>query len=235
MPIFDLSPDDYSFPPVHLTDSSGILAIGGDLHPNRILNAYSHGIFPWFNPDEPILWWSPNPRCVLFPTEIKVSKSMKQLFRRNEFRVTYDQDFLGVIHACKEIYRPSQQGTWISEEIIDSYLQLHKQGFVHSVEVWQGKNLVGGLYGGNLGKCFFGESMFSKVSNASKFGFISLAKNLARLNYEIIDCQVHNPHLESMGAKMMEREMFSGIVKQQRDIELDERNWNNVFVKEFEF
>ncbi|MFT5914574.1 MAG: leucyl/phenylalanyl-tRNA--protein transferase [Flammeovirgaceae bacterium] len=235
MPIFELSSNDYSFPPVHFANPSGILAIGGDLQPNRILNAYSHGIFPWFNPEEPILWWSPDPRCIIYPSEIKVSKSMKQLFRRNEFRITYDQDFLGVIYGCKEIYRPDQQGTWISEEIIDSYLQLHKQGFIHSVEVWQGEKLVGGLYGGNLGKCFFGESMFSRVSNASKFGFISLAKNLALLNYEIIDCQVHNPHLESMGAEMMGRKEFSEIVKKQSSSELDKRNWNDIFIKEFEF
>ena len=187
MPIFWLEEDSLQFPPVHLASEEGILAIGGDLSPERLVLAYKMGIFPWFNPSEPILWWSPNPRCIIQPSKIKISKSMRQILRKKQFEVTFDQAFLEVIYACKTIYRPGQQGTWITEEMIDAYYQLHQMGFVHSVEVWQDGKIVGGLYGANLGTCFFGESMFSYVSNASKTAMIMLAKNLAEQQYQLIE------------------------------------------------
>ena len=234
MPIFELDEQQLYFPPAYLADESGILAIGGDLSPARLLLAYELGIFPWFNPSEPILWWSPDPRCVIYPEKIKVSKSMRQILRKGDLKITFDQNFLDVIYACKEIYRPGQLGTWISEEMIDAYLKLHQMGFVHSVEVWKDDQLVGGLYGGNLGRCFFGESMFSKVSNASKLALIMLAKNLAEQNYVFIDCQVHTNHLESLGAEMIPRMRFLDDLKEHA-IGIDNRNWNNVFRTDFEF
>ncbi|MGB0524697.1 MAG: leucyl/phenylalanyl-tRNA--protein transferase [Flammeovirgaceae bacterium] len=234
MPIFELDENKLYFPPAYLADGSGILAIGGDLTPQRLLLAYQKGIFPWFNPAEPILWWSPDPRCVIYPNAIKVSKSMRQVLRKQEFEITFDQAFLEVIYGCKSIYRPGQQGTWISEEMIDAYLELHHQGFIHSVEVWKKGELVGGLYGGNLGKCFFGESMFSKVSNASKVALIYLAKNLQEQNYHFIDCQVHTPHLESLGAVMVPRLQFLDDLKKY-GTGIDHRNWNEVFHLNFDF
>lgn len=234
MPIFELDETQLYFPPAYLADDSGILAIGGDLTPERILLAYQMGIFPWFNPSEPILWWSPNPRCVIYPDEIKISKSMRQILRKGTFEVTFDQNFLAVIYGCKSIYRPGQQGTWISEEMIEAYLELHQQGFVHSVEVWQNGEIVGGLYGGNLGTCFFGESMFSKASNASKVGLIYLAKNLEEQGYHFIDCQVHTPHLESLGAAMIPRIRFLEDLKEHAK-GIDQRNWNDTFRTDFNF
>lgn len=234
MPIFKLDDDQLYFPPAHLADESGILAIGGDLSPERLMLAYKMGIFPWFNPSEPILWWSPDPRCIIYPNKIKVSKSMRQLLRKQKFEVTFDQRFLDVIYACKSIYRPGQQGTWITEEMIDAYQTLHQMGFVHSVEVWQEGELVGGLYGANLGKCFFGESMFSHVSNASKVAMIMLAKNLAEHHYQLIDCQIHTNHLQSLGAEMIPRNQFIDTLERQKS-SLDTRNWNKVFRTDFQF
>lgn len=233
MPIFELSAEEVFFPPAYLADRSGILAIGGDLSPQRLLLAYQMGIFPWFNPDDEILWWSPDPRWVIYPAQINISKSMRQLLKQHRFRVTFDQNFLGVIEGCRDIYRPGQGGTWISDEIIDSYLTLWKQGFIHSVEVWDGDALVGGLYGGNLGKCFFGESMFAKASNASKYGFIMLAMNLAEQGYSLIDCQVHTPHLESLGAVRISRSDFLNIVQQNARARLDARNWQDIMRTDF--
>jgi len=219
MPIFELDPKQLYFPPAYLADDSGILAIGGDLSPERLMLAYELGIFPWFNPSEPILWWSPDPRCVIYPERIKVSKSMRQILRKGNFKVTFDQAFLEVIYGCKTIYRPGQQGTWITEDMIEAYLQLHHLGFVHSVEVWQDDQVVGGLYGGNLGKCFFGESMFATVSNASKVAIIMLAKNLAEQGYHFIDCQIHTNHLESLGAEMIPRIRFLEDLKEHEKLE----------------
>jgi leucyl/phenylalanyl-tRNA--protein transferase len=213
MPIYRLDDEWKGFPPPEETDESGILAIGGDLSPERLLNAYLVGVFPWFEPDEMPLWWCPDPRCVLFPEKIKVSKSMQQALRSQKMQVTVNQDFLCVIKNCKNIFRPTQASTWISDDIIQSYYQLHQLGYAHSVEVWQEGELVGGLYGLILGKCFFGESMFSKVSNASKVAFITLARHLATLNFEVIDCQVHNDHLESMGAELISRADFLAIIR----------------------
>ena len=187
MPVFSLDEREVSFPPAHLADESGLLAVGGDLSTERLMEAYRNGIFPWYNPDEPILWWSPDPRFVLYPEKMKISRSMRQILRTKKFQVTFDQDFLGVIAGCREIYRPDQDGTWISEETVESYHQLFLHGFAHCVAVWQDGKLIAGLYGCVVGKCFFGESMFTKVSNASKVGFIMLTKNLLEQGFKIID------------------------------------------------
>jgi leucyl/phenylalanyl-tRNA--protein transferase len=196
------------FPPVSRASSEGIVAIGGDLSEERLFLAYQSGIFPWFSEGEPIIWWSPDPRFVLYPSQIKVSKSMQQLFRKQVFEVTFDKDFEQVILNCKEIKRKGQRGTWITDEMVEAYCRLHRKGFAHSVEVWQEHTLVGGLYGLSLGNCFFGESMFAKVSNASKYGFITLTKRLEQKGFSFIDCQVHTEHLESLGATFISRKNF---------------------------
>lgn len=200
------------FPPVATATSDGILAIGGNLSSERLLLAYKSGIFPWFNPREPILWWAPSSRMVLFFEDLIVSKSMRNILNRNVFKVTFNQDFKAVISNCRSIKREGQKGTWISDEMIEAYCKLHKLGIAKSVEVWQNEELVGGLYGVDLGNVFCGESMFSKVSNASKVAFISLANQLKNDNYKLLDCQVYNEHLESLGCKEIDREDFMKIL-----------------------
>ncbi|WDO13425.1 leucyl/phenylalanyl-tRNA--protein transferase [Flavobacterium sp. WW92] len=201
------------FPPVNETDEDGILAIGGDLSPERLLLAYKSGIFPWFDEDEPILWWSPKERMVLFPNEFLVSKSMRNILNRGVFKVTFNQNFKEVISNCSSIKRDGQRGTWITDGMIEAYSKLNEMGIAKSVEVWQEDILVGGLYGIDLGHIFCGESMFSKVSNASKVAFVSLVKKLKEENYKLLDCQVHNDHLESLGAREIPREDFIAILK----------------------
>jgi leucyl/phenylalanyl-tRNA--protein transferase len=201
------------FPPVEDSSAEGIVAIGGDLTPERLLLAYRSGIFPWFEDDEPILWWSPPERMVLFLDELKVSKSMRNIINRGLFRVTFNTAFKEVISNCRSIKRDGQPGTWITPDMVEAYCRLHEMGFAKSVEVWQDDELVGGLYGVDLGHIFCGESMFSKVSNASKIGFIALAKHLELANYRLLDCQVHNDHLESLGAREIDREDFLEILK----------------------
>jgi len=201
------------FPPVEEANDDGIVAIGGDLSPERLLLAYRSGIFPWFDDDEPILWWSPPERMVLFPEEFKVSKSMRNILNQGIFKVTYNQNFRDVITNCSTIKRDGQQGTWVSEQMIEAYTKLHEMGIAKSVEIWQDDVLVGGLYGIDLGHVFCGESMFSKVSNASKVAFVSLVRKLKEANYKLLDCQVHNSHLESLGAREISREDFMEIVK----------------------
>jgi leucyl/phenylalanyl-tRNA---protein transferase len=206
---------DLFFPPVSETDEEGILAIGGDLSPERLQLAYKSGIFPWFNEGEPILWWSPDPRMVLFPDELIVSKSMRNILNRNQFKVSFNQNFKEVISNCQSIKREGQDGTWISNDMIDAYCKLHEIGVAKSVEVWQDEVLVGGLYGIDLGHVFCGESMFSKVSNASKVAFIALAEYLRKNNYKLLDCQVYNPHLESLGCCEIDRAAFMFILKSE--------------------
>lgn len=203
-----LPDDELVFPAPDLADENGILALGGDLSPKRLLLAYQHGIFPWFNEDDPIIWWSPDPRFVLLPENLKVSKSMRQVLRRNIFTITFDTDFQSILWNCQNIKRKGQGGTWITDEMFDAYLTLHEIGLAHSVEVWQNNQLVGGLYGISLGKCFYGESMFAKVSNASKAGFITLVQNLASLGFDLIDCQTETAHLRSLGADFINRADF---------------------------
>ena len=206
MPLFALD-KELIFPPVHLAEPDGLLAMGGDLSTDRILLAYRSGIFPWYEGDT-ILWWSPDPRFVLFPDELKVSKSIKPLLNSNRFTFTTNKAFKQVIHYCKETKRPGQEGTWITIEVEKAYCKMHELGHAHSAEVWKNGELVGGLYGIKLGKVFFGESMFSKVSNASKIAFIKYIQQLKDEGIELIDCQVYTEYLESLGARMIDRKDF---------------------------
>ena len=199
------------FPDVSEATPDGLLAIGGDLSPERLLCAYSNGIFPWFDESEPVLWWSPDPRFVIFPHELKVSKSMKQVLRSNKFKITQNQAFEKVINACATVVRKNQKGTWITKSMSYAYVHLHEMGLAKSVEVWQDRELVGGLYGISLyNKIFCGESMFSKVSNASKAGFMTFVQHS---NYKLIDCQLHTPHLESLGGRHIPRTEFMNYLK----------------------
>lgn len=204
---------DLVFPPVNLANKDGLLAIGGDLSAERLLLAYKSGIFPWYNQGEPIIWYSPNPRMVLFPKNLKISKSMKQIIRKNEFSVTFNENFSEVISNCKNSYREGQGGTWITDEMQQAYINLHQLGVAKSVEVWKEDELVGGLYGIDLGHVFCGESMFSEVSNGSKLAFIYLVQKLEKENYKLIDCQVYNEHLASLGAKEISRAEFLTYLK----------------------
>ncbi|RLJ65535.1 leucyl/phenylalanyl-tRNA--protein transferase [Lacinutrix venerupis] len=198
------------FPDVQKADEEGLLAIGGDLSLERLLLAYRSGIFPWFNKDEVILWWSPNPRFVLFPKELKVSKSMKQFLRNCDFEITINKDFRSVITECANAKRSGQSGTWITNNMLEAYCNLHEHGFAKSVEVWRDNKLVGGFYGVDLNNgVFCGESMFAKESNASKAAFITFIKNT---DYNLIDCQVYTNHLESLGAKDISRQEFLSIL-----------------------
>ena len=202
--------DAIQFPPVIYADDDGLLALGGDLSLDRLLEAYNNGIFPWYNEDQPILWFSPDPRMVLFPSEVRISKSMRQLIRKNQFEVTFNKDFKNVIRNCAIIERPEQEGTWITSEMQKAYEKLHEMGYAISAEVWQDEKLVGGLYGIWLEdkKIFCGESMFSTVSNASKYGFITLVEWLRKEDVRLIDCQVYTEHLASLGAREIAREDF---------------------------
>ena len=204
--------DDLYFPPVSNASSEGLLAIGGDLSSERLLLAYKSGIFPWFNQGEPILWWAPKSRMVLFFNELIVSKSMRNILNRNTFKVTFNQDFRAVISNCSGIKRAGQQGTWISQDMIEAYCKLNELGIAKSVEVWQNEELVGGLYGIELGTVFCGESMFSKVSNASKLAFITLVDHLKSENFKILDCQVYNDHLASLGCREIDRDDFMKLL-----------------------
>ncbi len=198
--------DKKEFPDPAQADFDGLLAVGGDLTSERLKLAYSKGIFPWFNEGEPIQWWSPNPRFVLFPEELKVSKSMKRLFKQEKFNVTVNSSFEEVMRNCSTTKREGQFGTWITEEMIAAYKQLFDLGYAKSIEVWKENNLVGGLYGVDVGNgVFCGESMFAKESNASKYGFLSF---IMQSDYKLIDCQVYTAHLESLGAKKIERKEF---------------------------
>jgi len=208
MAVFSLT-KELIFPPVHLSDNDGLLAVGGDLSPERLLLAYRSGIFPWYS-KPPILWWSPDPRFVLFPDELKVSASMRQVLKKNVFRITFNQDFPAVISHCRQTPRKGQDGTWITNAVQRAYIQLHEQGYAHSVECWLQDRLVGGLYGIKLGSCFFGESMFSLVSNASKAAFITFVQS--EKNLQLVDCQVHTEHLASLGARFLTRENFLELI-----------------------
>lgn len=212
MPLTILT-DELWFPPVEQATTDGLLALGGNLSTNRLLLAYRSGIFPWFNEEEPPLWWCPDPRFVLFPQELNVSKSMQQLLKRNEFKVTTNKAFTEVIRLCAET-RMLKEGTWITNEIIDAYSKLNTLGFAVSVEAWKDEVLVGGLYGIRMGNLFFGESMFSKVSNASKYAFISYIQQLQKEGVMLVDCQVYTEHLESLGARMIGRDEFLEMVKE---------------------
>ena len=200
--------DALLFPSPEQASDEGIVAVGGDLKPERVMLAYRKGIFPWFESDDFLLWWSPDPRMVLFPDQVKISKSMRAVLRKKQFEVTFNKAFDDVVEACAKVKRFGQNGTWITPGLMEVYSTLHTQGHAHSVEVWEEGVLVGGLYGIDLGTVFCGESMFSKANNASKVGLISLAKELKKNNYELIDCQVPTQHLASMGAESIPRSEF---------------------------
>lgn len=206
------------FPDPLRANGQGPACFGGDLSPERLFNAYRLGFFPWFAEGEPILWWHPNPRFVLPPAEVKVSKSMRPYFNQQKYTVTYDTRFREVMQECRGLKRPGQRGSWITDELIEGYVGLHELGIAHSVEVYEGEELVGGLYGLALGKVFFGESMFFKRPNASKFGFISLVQRLATRGYRLVDCQQETTHLKSLGGRAITRtafvEQLSGIAEE---------------------
>ena len=208
MPVFQLS-DSLIFPPPALAREDGLLAVGGDLSLPRLLLAYEHGIFPWYSPGEPILWWSPNPRLVLIPEEFHLAKRLARTIRQQVFRITFDTAFAQVIRACGQTRRKDGQGTWLDEAMIEAYCELHDQGHAHSVECWQNGALVGGLYGVALGAVFFGESMFSLVPDSSKVALATLVERLKTWNFELIDCQVGTGHLQRLGAREISGEDFS--------------------------
>ncbi len=225
-----LHKDQITFPHPDLANEDGILAVGGDLSAERLIEAYQKGIFPWFNPEDPIIWWSPDPRFVLFPDEIKISKSMRPYFNQKKFQLSCDTVFDQVIKSCSMQDRRGQLGgTWITDSMVDAYANLHKLGYAHSIEVWDKDELVGGLYGISLGKIFFGESMFSKVSNASKFGFISLVKKLTERGYNLIDCQQETKHLGSLGARSIPRKQFLSFLADNENHENKPGSWKGIF------
>ena len=228
-----LDTQQLDFPPTHtaLEDPNGLLAVGGDLSPARLVQAYRRGIFPWFDDDQPILWWSPSPRAVIFPADVYVSKSMAKVLRKSGMVVTVDQCFDQVISYCAEVPRHGQNGTWITDDMNWAYNELYEQGIAHSVEVWLDNQLVGGLYGIAIGKVFYGESMFSLYTNASKVAFISLCRQLEQWGFAVIDCQVSNPHLTSLGAIEIDRQYFDQLLVENVDVPCDKvwsRDWGLV-------
>jgi leucyl/phenylalanyl-tRNA--protein transferase len=207
MPVYQLI-SQLVFPPPELAEPEGLLAVGGELSPERLLLAYSSGIFPWYNETDPILWWSPDPRCILEPDRLRVSHRLARTLRRGTYAVTFDRCFSAVIEACGAVRTEKGEGTWLSRDMIDAYLRLHTLGFAHSVECWQGEVLVGGLYGVALGRCFFGESMFHRQTDASKVAFVTLVRRLQEEGVELIDCQLPTAHLASLGAEEISRSDF---------------------------
>ena len=207
MPVYQLS-EDLAFPSPQLASKEGLLAVGGDLTRSRLLLAYSLGIFPWYSDGEPILWWSPDPRLVLYPDELKISRSLNKVIKKGGFTLSFDMAFEHVITECARVPRGDQKGTWIVDEMVKAYCRLHESGFAHSVEAWQSNRLVGGLYGVSLGRCFFGESMFTRISNASKVAFVALVHHLHSLNFTLIDCQITTGHLISFGAREISRSQY---------------------------
>ena len=205
--------EDIVFPAPELADEDGLLAVGGDLSVDRLILAYENGIFPWYGEEDDILWWCPKKRFIIRPEKIKISKSMKKVLKNGGFQVKFDEDFPAVISNCKEL-RENKEGTWINNDMKEAYIKLHNLGLASSVEVYEDEQLVGGLYGVKIGKCFFGESMFSKVSNASKAALISLAKKLEEEGFLFIDCQMHTNHLESMGGEFVEWNKFKEMLKE---------------------
>ncbi len=207
MPVYRLLTDPV-FPPAHLATKEGLLAVGGDLSVQRLLAAYREGIFPWYSQDDPILWWAPDPRLVLYPSQLKVSRRLRRIINQNRFSITYDQAFDQVIKACAQVIREHQNGTWITAEMITAYIDLHEAGFAHSVEAWRDGRLSGGLYGVSMGGSFFGESMFHLESHASNVALVNLVGRLQKWGFDLIDCQVTTAHMIRMGAKEIPRKCF---------------------------
>ncbi|MBF0328249.1 MAG: leucyl/phenylalanyl-tRNA--protein transferase [Nitrospirae bacterium] len=211
MPVFYLN-EELVFPPAELAEEEGLLAVGGDLSVERLLLAYSQGIFPWFSEENPILWWAPDPRLVLFPDEFKISRSLKQTIKKGVYDVTVNKAFPEVIAACAKTKRQGEKGTWITHEMIEAYTELHRLGYAHSIESWHNGKLVGGLYGVSLGSIFFGESMFSQMSDASKTAFAFLVERLKKSGCKLIDCQISTAHLISLGAREISRNEFMRLL-----------------------
>ena len=226
LPILDPINPDQKFPDIEtaLSEPDGLLAAGGCLSSQRLINAYKQGIFPWYSPGEPILWWSPNPRLVLFPEKLKASRSLQKTIRKKMFSISYDQNFAQVMQYCAAP-RADEMGTWITEEMYQAYTTLHQQGLAHSFEAWLDGELVGGLYGIAIGQVFFGESMFHRKTNASKVAFYHLVTQLSSWGYQLIDCQIHTNHLISLGAEEINRMDFSSLLKQYCSIEPDDKSW----------
>lgn len=225
MPIYRLS-DALAFPPCHHAEPDGLLAVGGDLSPERLLLAYRMGIFPWYSHETPILWWCPNPRLVLFPGEIRISKSLQRVLKRQRYRVSFDRSFRSVIEACGSVRRKGGEGTWIVPEMIDAYCRLHGLGFAHSVESWDGDALAGGLYGVALGRVFFGESMFALKPDASKVAFVHLVHRLREEGYVLIDCQIATEHLKRLGAREIPRDLFGMYLERGLKMPTERGPWS---------
>ncbi len=219
LPFLNPEQTNQDFPAVHhaLTDPNGLLAAGGCLSTQRLINAYRQGIFPWYSEDDPILWWSPNPRLVVFPEKLHISKSLQKTLRQQKYQISFDTAFTQVIEACAAP-RKTETGTWLSQEMQQAYTQLHHAGYAHSIEAWYHNELVGGLYGVALGKVFFGESMFHTKTDASKVAFVSLVQQLSAWGYQLIDCQVHTAHLSRLGAEEIKRSQFCALLEQYCDI-----------------
>jgi leucyl/phenylalanyl-tRNA--protein transferase len=224
MPVFLLS-DELVFPPTDYAEPDGLLAVGGDLSPQRLLLAYRLGIFPWYSANTPVLWWSPNPRLVLFPSEVKIAKSLERVLRKELFKVTFDRAFLQVVERCATMPRKHGDGTWIVPEMIEAYHHLHRLGYAHSVESWYDGELVGGLYGIGMGRVFFGESMFMKKTDASKVAFVHLVRQLQTWDFELIDCQVTTSHLMHFGAREIPREDFLDLLSRAIRSSKDKGPW----------
>ena len=218
-------PRTYTFPPLEAASPEGLLAVGGDLNPDRLLSAYRQGVFPWFSDGQPILWWSPDPRAILYPADLHISRSLRKSLRTQGFAVTADRAFDDVIQRCAES-RNAREGTWITSGMQEAYCTLHRMGYAHSVETWQNGQLVGGLYGLAIGKAFFGESMFSQITDASKTALVALSVSLSAGGYHFIDCQVVSEHLNSLGAKAVPRYHFSSELKQAVETPVNETPWN---------
>ena len=218
-------PRTYTFPPLEAASPEGLLAVGGDLNPDRLVSAYRQGVFPWFSDGQPILWWSPNPRAILYPADLHISRSLRKSLRTQGFEVTADRAFDDVIQRCAES-RNAREGTWITSGMQEAYCTLHRMGYAHSVETWQNGQLVGGLYGLAIGKAFFGESMFSQITDASKTALVALSVSLTAGGYHFIDCQVVSEHLNSLGAKAVPRYRFSSELKQAVETPVNETPWN---------
>jgi len=226
MPVYQLIPDIPLFPPTEEAEADGLLAVGGDLKKERLLAAYRQGIFPWYEVGQPILWWCPNPRLVLFPEELKISRSLRKVLRKQEFEIRFDSSFENVIKACADVRTQKGKGTWIMPEMQQAYTELHQEGYAHSVESWCNGELVGGLYGISLGQCFFGESMFSTVSDSSKAALVALAEFSMQVGIKIIDCQMTTQHLLSLGAREIDRQSFLRKLNQYLEKPDIKGSWN---------
>ena len=226
--LHQLNPNNADFPPPQqaLPEPNGLLAFGGQLDSPTLITAYRSGIFPWFNQGEPVLWWSPDPRMVIRPENVHISRSMRKFLQKHPYRISIDEDFSGVISACRSL-REQAEGTWITTEMETAYNRLHHEGYAHSVEIWEGDELVGGLYGIAMDRLFFGESMFSRRPNTSKLAIIMLCKYLESRNIEWLDCQVPNPHLHSLGARTMSRDIFLEQLKKYCRTTESIANWKN--------